>query len=265
MSPRRSERNDTPAFTVQTTPEQSESESVIKFASERDDDTPKAAVPSRSLFGVVISPGSEPLPSPWLNSSARVDALQSASNVPKETDRQSLPSTFVLQPAPASMHRYLNTMQSELHRLSAPPSSSHRQTLRNRREVLFKEALKESIVSTKASIALRATIAEEVKASVEGLLTSQEKDPQHTIKTMRLRSKGYWSKIHQDIHRANLDVKTLGELQRLDQLYSTRDIERVLFFWAVYQEVLSYGDIAYELSLPLGILPSWIMRYVEHV
>ncbi|PZC87795.1 hypothetical protein A1F95_11218, partial [Pyrenophora tritici-repentis] len=101
MSPRRSERNDTPAFTVQTTPEQSESESVIKFASERDDDTPKAAVPSRSLFGVVISPGSEPLPSPWLNSSARVDALQSASNVPKETDRQSLPSTFVLQPAPA--------------------------------------------------------------------------------------------------------------------------------------------------------------------
>jgi hypothetical protein len=78
--------------------------------------------------------------------------------------------------------------------------------------------------------------------------------------------------IHQEVHHSNVEVKTIAEQiktiadrQPLRHLYSSRDIERNLFFWATHHHVMSYGEIAYELCLPLGVLSTWILRYVERI
>jgi hypothetical protein len=77
-------------------------------------------------------------------------------------------STTLSFHAAASMTTYVSTMQSELQQLGPPPLASHRRALRKRREVLFRQVLKDSIISAKAteSIILRTTLAEEVKAGV---------------------------------------------------------------------------------------------------
>jgi hypothetical protein len=204
-------------------------------------------------------------------------SLPPADEIQKEALRnEALPnaSTTPSFHAAASMTTYVSTMQSELQRLGPPPPASHRRALRKRREVLFRQVLKDSIISAKAteSIILRTTLAEEVKAGVQGLLSIEEKDSRQTLMTVRARGRKYWSTIHQDVHQSNLEVRTIADHiktiangQPLQQLYSSRDIERTLFFWATHQHVMSYGQIAYELCLPLGVLSSWIMRYVERI
>jgi hypothetical protein len=159
------------------------------------------------------------------------------------------------------MNEYLQTMQTELHRLGPPPAPSHRRSVRKRRDVLLKQALKDSIVnSSEASVALRASVAEEVIKGLHGLLTTQEKDPGTTLIATRTRGKTYWSNIHQEWElQAHLSSKSLNHY------YSAKDVEKILFFWAIHQKVYSYGEIAYELCLPLGVLLSWIMRYVDRM
>jgi hypothetical protein len=164
------------------------------------------------------------------------------------------------------MNEYIHTMQNELHRLGPPPPPSQRQTLRKRRDVLLKQALKDSIVnSTEASIALRASVAEEVIKGLEGLLTKEERDPANTLLTTRTRGKAYWSKVHQEFIHSGLELRNFVSRQPMHHFYSTKDIEKILFFWAIHQKAYSYGEIAYELCLPLGVLLSWIMRYVDRM
>lgn len=101
------------------------------------------------------------------------------------------PSTNALR-APPGLTDYMRTMQSQSQprRLSTLPSA--RQMLRKRREHLFTQALKDSIVnSSKANIALRISIADEVKSSIEGGLTGIEKDPNQTIIAVRSQGKHY--------------------------------------------------------------------------
>jgi hypothetical protein len=105
-------------------------------------------------------------------------------------------------------------MQSELLRLGPPPPPSHRRVLRKCREALFRQVLKDSIISAKAaeSITLRTTIAEEVKAGLQGLLTIEEKDPRHTLMIIRSNSRSYWSKVHQEVHHNSLELNQLYTL-----------------------------------------------------
>ncbi|KAL6165227.1 hypothetical protein ACJQWK_08467 [Exserohilum turcicum] len=107
------------------------------------------------------------------------------------------------------------------------------------REVLFRQILKDSIVSAKTaeSITLRATIAQEVKASVQGLLAAEERDPKRTLTIVRSRSRSYWSSIHEEIYRSGSEdktvtdhIKNIAEREAIHQLYSLRDIERILFY-----------------------------------
>jgi hypothetical protein len=245
------------------------------------DDTPRASMRLRSPIRVaataseeppsttVVSPDSESLPSPWMKlSRPSPEALPSMSTA--------LGSSAAI-PAAASMTAYVTTMQSELQRLAPPPPPrpSNRQALRKRREVLFKHVLKDSIISAKATESantLRTTIAEEVKTFIQDLLTTEEQDPRHTLMTIRSRGKSYWSTVHQEVHQGNLNVNTMADhvktidvRQPTQPLYSPRDVKRTLYFWATHQHVMSYGEIAYELCLPLGVLVSWIIRYIDYI
>jgi hypothetical protein len=80
--------------------------------------------------------------------------------------------------------------------------------------------------------------------------------------------------IYEEVHHSNVKVKTIADQiktiadrQPLWHLYrySSRDIEWKLFFWATHHHVMSYGEIAYELCLPLGVLSTWILRYEERI
>lgn len=168
------------------------------------------------------------------------------------------------EPTDAIITADVSTMQSELQRLGPPPLFFHHRAIRAHRDDLLRDVLKDNILSTKATkdAPLRTAIAEEVKAGVEGLLTMEEKNPRHTLMAIRSRSRSYWIRVHQEVHHSRRIEAIVGS-QPPQQLYSLRDIERTLFFWAEHQHIMSYGEVAYELCLPLNMLLSWIMRYVE--
>jgi hypothetical protein len=224
-----------------------------------DGDTPRASMAPNSPFHVATTAAEE--------QSAVTSSMSQVRHAPLPTgdvlnellpSSSATPSSLVSTPTATRMTASVATMQSELLRLGPPPPAPHRRFLRKRREALFRQVLKDSIVSAKTteSITLRTTVSEEVKTGLQGLLTIEEKDPRHTLTIIRSKSRSYWSKVHQEVHHNSLE---------LNQLYTLRDIERTLFFWANHQHVMSYGEIAYELCLPLGVLSSWILRYIERI
>ena len=218
-----------------------------------DDDTPRASTSSQSPFRAAIAaPDIE-------HSSSPTEDVQEGPPIPS-----TVPSSAMSTPTPVGRTSSVPSIQSELQRLGPPPLPSHRRVFRKRREVLFRQVLKACIISaeTTESVTLRSTIAEEVKAGYQGLLTTEEKDTRHTLATVRSRSRNYWSRIHQEVHYSSFEFR---QITGYNQLYTPRDVERALFFWANHQHVLSYGEIAYELCLPLGVLLSWILRYVERI
>jgi hypothetical protein len=154
----------------------------------------------------------------------------------------------------------MKTMKSQSQQCGPPTLPSARQIVRKRREFLLIQALKDSIVNpSEANMALRASIAKEVMRDIEGTLTGIEKDPIQTVLTVGSQGKRYWVKVHQECHHNRADLK----VQPLHQVYSKKDIERTLFFWAIHQGTLSYGEIACKLNLPVGALLSWILGFID--
>ncbi|KAL6167166.1 hypothetical protein ACJQWK_06611 [Exserohilum turcicum] len=184
-------------------------------------------------------------------------------NTSSSSDLTSLPfpSSRTL-PAPTGFTKYMRTMKSESQQHSSQTLPPARQMFRKRRELLLIQALKDSIVNfSRTNMALRASIAEEVKKSVEDNLTGVEKDPVQTVMTVGSHGRNYWSKVHQECHHGRGDWK----IQPLHRIYSKKDIERILFFWAIHQSTLSYGDIDCRLHLPVGALLSWILGCIDRV
>ncbi|EUC39944.1 hypothetical protein COCMIDRAFT_110091, partial [Bipolaris oryzae ATCC 44560] len=137
------------------------------------------------------------------------------------------------------------------------------------REMLFQQALFDCIMDARVpGPTLRSNIAEEVKGRLEHLLAAHEKEPMHIIPSIRSRARFYHSSIHLR-YRYGMSGEKLNNL--LDKpvpragLYSHKDRNRVLYFWAVHQGNLNYGEISYELSLPLGCLLYWIMHFVNSI
>ncbi|EMD95301.1 hypothetical protein COCC4DRAFT_65399 [Bipolaris maydis ATCC 48331] len=240
----------------------------------------------------------EPLPSPWIkpcSQRAEVSTESEVSPVPfvptSEAFHNLDPITVLLQqpshtpqmkensmrvsdltalpfpssrtlPAPTGFTKYMKTMKSESQQLGPTRLPPARQVFRKRREFLLVQALKDSIVNfSRTNMALRASIADEVKKGVEGNLTGIEKDPVQTVLAVGSHGRNYWSKVHQECHHGRGDWK----IQPLHQIYSKKDIERILFFWAIHQSTLSYGEIACRLHLPVGALLSWILGCIDRV
>jgi hypothetical protein len=126
---------------------------------------------------------------------------------------------------------------------------------RQRREILFQQAFMDSIMDPRLpSAALRESIAEEILKRVGNLLTAQEKEATHIQSIVRSRSKTYFSNLHQQYyHNMNsLQLEELVQAAPPTKMYPQRDIQKVLYFWSVQQSRLTYGDIAYELSVSMA-------------
>ncbi|EUC26845.1 hypothetical protein COCCADRAFT_31484 [Bipolaris zeicola 26-R-13] len=151
-------------------------------------------------------------------------------------------------PTPTRFSDYMETMKSEAQQHGPTVLPSARQ------------ALKDSIVNfSRTNLVLRTSIAEEVKKGIEGTLTGIEKDPIQIVTTVGSHGKTFWSRVHQECYHSQAVLRS----QPLHQIYSKKDIERILFFWAVHQSTLSYGDIACKLHLPVGALLSWILGFID--
>ncbi|EUC40668.1 hypothetical protein COCMIDRAFT_30428 [Bipolaris oryzae ATCC 44560] len=163
-------------------------------------------------------------------------------------------------PTPTRFSDYMETMKSESEQHGPTVLPSARQVFRKRREYLLVQALKDSIINfSRTNLALRTSIAEEVKKGIEGNLTGIEKDPIQIVTTVGSHGKTFWSRVHQECYHSHAVLRS----QPLHQIYSKKDIERILFFWAVHQSTLSYGDIACKLHLPVGALLSWILGFID--
>ncbi|ENI01105.1 hypothetical protein COCC4DRAFT_204913 [Bipolaris maydis ATCC 48331] len=148
-------------------------------------------------------------------------------------------------------------------------ASQHVSSFIQQREMLFQQALFDCIMDTRVpGPKLRSNIAEEVKGRLEHVLAAHEKEPMHIIPSIRSRARFYHSSIHLR-YRYGMSGEKLNNL--LDKpvpragLYSHKDRNRVLYFWAVHQGNLNYGEISYELSLPLGCLLYWVMHFVNSI
>lgn len=182
----------------------------------------------------------------------------------------------------SKMGEYINAIDTQLqHKYSGPdpvtakdPHTSNSLlldgvepsgSLRASRKALVKRVIRDSI-TTYISAGMRASLAEEIKVLLSRQLNDQEKDSLQTYSAFRKLGLRYWAVVYEEYRLYDNDARTKAftENQPWSDIYAHQDEIRAIYFWAQHQEKISYGQICYELSLPLGLLEFWITRFLKY-
>lgn len=243
-------------------------------------------------LGIQVAPnstsGKDPrIQSPDATSARKRRRLEVAETILSEDKRSSAqaPGTPVHLTDPSQLDpnlaSYLHTMQLAMHHSShnmsssgAKPSthvetapakmSAYHQGLQLRRDKFYQQALLDSILSSSlVDSSLRSSIAEEIKARIGCLLSSQDRHPKHITTALMARGKLYWAHVHQIYHQISAQHLSSWLDNQHGILYAQEDMDRALYFWATHHKTMSYGEIAFELRLPPKLLLSQIMQFAN--
>jgi hypothetical protein len=162
------------------------------------------------------------------------------------------------------MQSELRTMQSVLCSLGAPvvPPETIESIRHHRDTILYPQILRQSIAAS-INTPLQASVARELQVLLESRLPEVDRNL-HTIqKLCKARGREYSVIMYNQEGEQAQQFNIYGNhLQAIRTIYKPADMMRAVYYWAAHRAHKSYGDIAFELSLPHGVLLGWILHFL---
>jgi ribosomal protein S24E len=145
--------------------------------------------------------------------------------------------------------------------LTAPGGPDHLQHLRHHRATVLEEIIKNSITTT-LSVKIRASVANEIKARCGQRFSKYEMFPYYAHSILKECGKHYWLCMYEghDTFSHYAGRSEIQNAQLIDKIYSKHNREVAVFFWSLYHQRMTYAEISFQLSLPLGALLQWILQ-----